>query len=81
MLRSKGAKDETILYHIKYYTFLGYLTINGVTCYGQPKCWLIDIGLVTKLACIWVWAIPTQPCAIVSIFKSCIRGYLSVVNY
>ncbi len=52
MLRSIGAKDETILYHIGYGTFLGYFIINGVIGYGQPKCWLIDIGSVTKFGCI-----------------------------
>jgi hypothetical protein len=38
MLRSIGAKDETILYHIGYGTFLSYPTINGVIGCGQPKC-------------------------------------------
>jgi hypothetical protein len=48
MLGSIGTKDGTILYHIKYGTFIGCLTINGVTSSSQPKCWLTNIRLVTK---------------------------------
>jgi hypothetical protein len=44
-----GTKDGIVLYHIKYGTFIGYPTINGVTSCGQPKCWLTNIILVTKL--------------------------------
>jgi hypothetical protein len=51
MLRSISTKDETILYDIGYDIVLGCLVISGVTSYGQPKCSLTDIGLVTKLSC------------------------------
>jgi len=48
MLGSIGTKDGTILYHFTYGTFLGCHAISGVTSCGQPKCWLINIGLLAK---------------------------------
>jgi hypothetical protein len=51
MLRSIGTKGGTILYHIGYGTTLGCPTIIGlIGCY-QLKCWLFDVGLVTKPSC------------------------------
>ncbi len=59
MLRSIGIKDGIVLYHVGYGITLGCPTISGVTNYGQPICWLTDIGLVTTLDYIWVCCIST----------------------
>jgi hypothetical protein len=51
MLGSMGTKGGTILYHIGYGgygTTLGCLAISGVTSCYQPKCWLTNVGWVTK---------------------------------
>jgi len=54
MLRSIGTKDGIILYHIRYDIVLSCFNIISVTSCGQPRCWLIGIGLVIKFGYIWV---------------------------
>jgi hypothetical protein len=52
-VRSMGTKGGIVLYHIGYGgygTTLGCHVISGVTC-CQPRCWLINIGWVTKPSC------------------------------
>jgi hypothetical protein len=54
MLGSRGTKGGTILYHIGYDGYgrtLGHPIINGVTSCYQPRCWLSNVGWVTKLGC------------------------------
>jgi hypothetical protein len=54
MLGSMGTKGGTVLYHIGYDgygTTLGCLAINGVTSCYQPRCWLANVGWVTKPGC------------------------------
>jgi hypothetical protein len=54
MFGSMGTKGGIVLYHIGYGGYgiaLGCLTINGVTNCYQLKCWLTNVGLVTKLDC------------------------------
>jgi hypothetical protein len=52
-----GTKGGIVLYHIGYGGYGGYgialgcLTIIGVTSCCQLKCWLTNVGLVTKLDC------------------------------
>ncbi len=67
MLGSISTKDGIVLYHIKYGTFIGCPTINGVTSCGQPKCWLTNVRLVTKPGCIWFCCIGT-PTRVASVF-------------
>ncbi len=65
MLRSMGAKDGILLYHIRYGGYgitLGCLATNGIIVCFQPKCWLINFGLVTKHSCGWVCCIGTSTC-------------------
>jgi hypothetical protein len=64
MLRSISIKDGIILYHIRYDIIIGCHVISGVTSYGQPKCSLIDIGLVTKLNCGRIYYTSTPTCVV-----------------
>jgi hypothetical protein len=67
MLASMGTKGGTILYHIRYggyCTTLGCLAISGVIGCCQPKCWLTNVGLVTKLDCGQIFCIGTPTCVI-----------------
>jgi hypothetical protein len=78
MLRSISTKDETILYDIGYDIVLGCLVISGVTSYGQPKCSLTDIGLVTKLSCGWISCTSTPTC-VASVFGT--TSYRKVLSF
>ncbi len=64
MLTFIVTKDGIALYHIRYNTIIGCFVINGVTGCIQPKCWLIGIGLVTKLGCGQIFYIGTPTCVI-----------------
>jgi hypothetical protein len=65
MWESIGTKDGIVLYHIGYGIVLGCPTISGVTSCRQLKCYLTDIGLVTKLGYIWVCCTSTPTWSLV----------------
>ncbi len=71
MLGSMGTKGGTILYHIGYaggYSItLGCLAISGVIGCYQPKCWLTNVGWITKLGCDRICGIGT-PTRIAGVF-------------
>ncbi len=69
MLISIGIKDGIVLYHIGYGIVLGYLVTNGVIGCGQPTCWLIDVGLITKLGYIKAYYIGS-PTWVVSVLNT-----------
>jgi hypothetical protein len=64
MLGSMGIKDGVILYHIGYGTTLGCLTISGVRGCCWPRCWLTDVGWVTKFNYDWICGTCTPTCII-----------------
>jgi hypothetical protein len=75
MLKSIGTKDGIILHHIGHNTILGCLVIRGVTSCSRPKCWLIDIGLVTKFGQICCTSTPT---CVISVFGT--TCYIEVLS-
>jgi hypothetical protein len=78
MLGSIGTKNGTILYYIWYGTILGCHVTNGVTSCDQPKCWLTDVGLVTKLGCGQICCTCTPIC-VVGVFST--TSYKKVISF
>ncbi len=59
------------------YTVIGCPIISGVTCCGQPKCWLTGIGLVTKLSCGQICCTYTPTCVPRVFNTTCCREVIS----
>jgi hypothetical protein len=75
MLGSMGTKGGIVLYHIRYGGYgitIGCCAICGVIGCCQPTCWLISVGLITKLGCGWICYTSTPTCVI---------GVFGITNY
>jgi hypothetical protein len=64
MLISMGTKGGIVLYHIGHGITLSCLAISGVIGCCQPMCWLIGVGLITKLGCGRICYTGTPTCVI-----------------
>ncbi len=78
MLGSIGTKDGTVLYHIGYGIIIGCPIINDVTGCNQLKCWLTDVGLVTKPGCGQICCTSTPMCHVIGVFGT--RSYREVIS-
>jgi hypothetical protein len=77
MLISMGTKGGIVLYHIGHGITLSCLAISGVIGCCQPMCWLIGVGLITKLGCGWICYTCTPTC-VIGVFG--IASYREVIS-